>query len=237
MPSSNPSITTTITISDIIIEVMRKNIRNLRLAVCPPEGNVRLSVPAFISDDDIHQMLMARMPWIKRKRAEFERLPKPIELDYISGEYHQYQGEVHLLTVIERHGKHELILDGSEMMLYVRPNTSREKRALVFDRWYRQQLDNEIQSLLEKWQPIIKKQISHFTVKKMKTKWGSCNIAAKRMSIALSLAKKPAECLEYVLVHELVHLHERYHNTNFYRLMDHYLPDWHARDEKLQSYG
>jgi len=234
MPRSNFSVVTTVTVSDVSVEVTRKNIRNLRIAVYPPEGDVRLSVPAFVTDEDIHQMLMARLPWIKQKRAVIKQLQRFVEPQYVCGERHSYQGEGYSLKVIERQGKHELILNGDEMLLYVRPGTSKEKRALVLDHWYRQQLYAEIPRLLEKWQPIIKKRVNDWGVKKMKTKWGSCNITAKRVWLSLVLAQKPVECLEYVLVHEMVHLHERYHNANFRRLMDKYLPDWRLMDDILQ---
>ncbi len=231
---SNSDFSTTVTISDISVEVIRKNIRSLRLAVHPPEGRVSLSAPTFVSDEDIRQMLVSRLLWIKQKQAVLEQSPKPIKYQYVTGERHRYQSQTYSLRVIERQGKHVLILKENEMQLYVKPSTRTQNKALVIDRWYRQQMERQIDALQRKWQPVIKRQVTHFTVKKMKTKWGSCNIIAKRISIALSLAKKPIECLEYVLVHEMVHLHERYHNANFYRLMDHYLPDWRARDEVLR---
>jgi len=229
-------ISSTITVSDISVEVVRKNIRSLRLAVYPPEGRVRLSVPRHTTDEYIRLMVASRLPWIKKKQAHIEQLPRQTELEYVSGECHCYQGKHYLLNVVERCGKHELVVDDhkAEMILYVRPNTIKEKRALVVERWYRQQLEKAIPALIEKWQPIIKKQLADWGVKKMKTKWGSCNITDKRIWLGLELAKKPAICLEYVFVHEMVHLHERYHNANFRRLMDKYLPDWRLMDDILR---
>lgn len=234
MPNSDFTTNTIVTLSDISIEVIRKNIRSLRLAVHPPKGRVSLSAPNFVSDEDIRQMLLSRLSWIKQKQAILQQLPQPVKHQYVTGETHWYQGVGYSLRVIERQGKHELMLKEKEMQLYVRPNTSTDNKALVMDRWYRRQMESQIEALQNKWQPVIKRQVVHFSIRNMKTKWGSCNITAKRISIALSLAKKPVECLEYVWVHEMVHLHERYHNARFYRLMDQYLPDWRLIDDILR---
>ncbi len=226
---------TIITISDISVEVIRKNIRSLRLAVYPPEARVRLSVPRNASEEDVRLMLATRLSWIKQKQAIIEQLPRQPELEYVSGESHYYQGNQYRLNVVVRQGKHELAVNNnSEMVLYVRPGTSKANRALVFDHWYRRQLQLVIPTLLEKWQPIIKRQVLDWRVKKMKTKWGSCNITDKRVWLSLELAKKPVGCLEYVLVHEMVHLHERCHNANFRGLMDKYLPNWRLMDDMLR---
>lgn len=226
-----------ITVSDVPVEVIRKNIRSLRLTVYPPEGRVKLSVPRNASDEDIRLMLVSRLSWIKQKQATIEQLPRRQELEYVSGESHPFQGNQHRLNVVTRQGKHELVMNNnSEMVLYVRSGTSKVNRALVVDYWYRQQLQLAIPALIDKWQPVIKKQVLDWGIKKMKTKWGSCNITDKRVWLSLELAKKPVDCLEYVLVHEMVHLHERYHNANFRRLMDKYLPDWRLMDELLRCH-
>ena len=215
--------------------MVRKNIKSLRLTVYPEGGRIRLSAPHHVSDEDIRLMLASRVSWIKQKQANIEQLPRYVEPQYVSGAYHSYRGKRYLLKVVERQGKHELALDGDKIIIYVRPNTSKEKRALVFDRYYRQQLATEISCLLKIWQPIIKKPVNFCGIKKMKTKWGSCNITDKRIWLSLALAKKPAACLEYVLVHEMVHLHERYHNANFRRLMDQFLPGWRLMNDILQG--
>ncbi len=140
------------------------------------------------------------------------------------------------MYVVERSGRHSVILkNNTKIVLYVSPNTSKENRALVVNNWYRQQLKKAVPVLLDKWQAIIGKQVDDWRVKKMKTKWGSCNIAAKRIWINLELAKKSPECLEYILVHELVHLHERHHNEKFMRLMDKFLPNWRLTRDVLKS--
>jgi predicted metal-dependent hydrolase len=138
--------------------------------------------------------------------------------------------------VVEQYGKHSLcLLDNETMRLTVSPGTTTENRRLVVDSWYRQQLKGVIPELLEKWQPITGKRVNSWGVKRMKTRWGSCNITEARIWLNLELARRPLECLEYVLVHELVHLHERYHNQNFKRLMDRFLPGWRERRDRLKQ--
>ena len=225
-----------ITVSDISVEIIRKDIKNLHLGVYPPEGGVRISVPNHITDDNIRLAVVSRLAWIKKQQQEFRQQPRQTERDFVSGESHYFEGKRYLLDVVERSAKHEIQLkSNARMILYVRPNTRKENRALVATHWYRAQLKEKIPILLAKWQPIVGKQVNDWRVKKMKTKWGSCNISEKRIWINLELAKKSPECLEYILVHELVHLHERHHNDNFMRLMDKFLPNWRIIRDVLKS--
>lgn len=232
MNTNNP----TITVSDISVEIVRKDIKNLHLGVYPPEGGVRISVPSHMTDDNVRLAVVSRLAWIKKHQEEFRKQPRQTEREFVSGESHYFEGKRYLLDVVERAGKHELSLkSNSQMVLYVQHNTSRKNRAVLVTDWYRAQLKEKIPKLLEKWQPIVGKQVSDWRVKKMKTKWGSCNISEKRIWINLELAKKFPECLEYILVHELVHLHERHHNENFMRLMDKFLPNWRVSRDVLKS--
>ncbi|MCC6923641.1 MAG: M48 family metallopeptidase [Nitrosomonas sp.] len=225
-----------ITVSDIPVEIVRKKIKNIHLGVYPPEGSVRVSVPQHITNENVRLAIVSRLPWIKKRQEEFKKQPRQTEREYVSGESHYYQGKRYILDVIERHGKHALSLkNNAKMILSVSPGTTKENRALVVNAWYRQQLKIQIPQLLAKWQPIVGKEISDWGVKKMKTKWGSCNIAERRIWINLELAKKSPECLEYILVHELVHLHERHHNDNFRSLMDRFLPNWRQSRDFLKS--
>jgi len=225
-----------ITVSDIPVEVVRKNIKNLHLGVYPPNGNVRVAVPKHITDDNVRLAVVSRLSWIKRQQEEFRKQPRQTEREYVSGESHYFQGRRYVLDVIEKHGKHSLTLkNNAKMLLQVSPNTSIENRALVVNEWYREQLKKIIPQLLTKWQPIVGKQAASWGIRKMKTKWGSCNIAERRIWLNLELAKKSPECLEYILVHELIHLHERHHNDNFLSLMDKYLPHWRQSRDTLKS--
>lgn len=228
MSIANPMIT----VAEIPIEIVRKNIKNIHLGVYPPEGNVRISVPAHITDDNVRLAVVNRLAWIKKRQEAFRKQPRQTEREYVSGESHYFQGKRYLLEVVESTGRPSVsITHNTRMLLKIAPETSQENRALVLSKWYRRQLKEVIHPILDKWLPLIGKEVTHWGVKKMKTKWGSCNIAERRIWINLELAKKPPECLEYIVVHELVHLHERHHNDNFKRLMDQFLPNWrHSRD-------
>ncbi len=228
--------TQTITVSDIAVEIVRKNIKNIHLTVQPPEGNVKISVPRHVTHENVRLTIISKLNWIRRKQAAFRIQPRQTPRAYVTGEIHYYRGERYILEVKEKQGKHTLSITNSDkMLLTVSPGTSMQNRALVVNNWYRKQLKDIIPGLIDKWEPIIGRQVKDWGIKKMKTRWGSCNIRAHRIWLNLELAKTSPECLEYVLVHELVHLHERYHNENFKRLMDKYYPNWRQSRELLKS--
>ncbi|MDT9229590.1 SprT family zinc-dependent metalloprotease [Limnospira sp. PMC 1242.20] len=216
-----------ITIAQIPVQVIRKSIKNLHIGVYPPEGRVRVAAPLHFTDDNIRLAIISRLSWIKKHQAKFAAQPRQSRREMVSGETHYIFGKRYRLEVIERRGKHELKIPNSRIVqLFVNPGTSRDNRAQVLAEWYRQKFHDIIPQLLNKWQPIIGENVTDWGIKKMRTKWGSCNITQRRIWLNLELAKKPIECLEYVVVHELVHLLERYHNHRFQAYMDEYLPPW-----------
>lgn len=219
-------------ISDILVQIVRKPIKNLHLSVCPPDGHVRVAVPLQMTDERVRLAVISRLSWIKKQQARFQAQPRQSERQMVTGESHYVFGKHYRLEVIERRGCHQVaIANNNTLQLFVNPGTSTKNRALVLNEWYRQQLSDRIPDLLNHWQSAIGKQVADWGIKRMKTKWGSCNIAQRRIWLNLELAKKPVECLEYVLVHELVHLLERHHNNRFKAHMDKYLPQWqHCRD-------
>lgn len=209
------------------MQVVRKAIKNLHLSVCPPDGHVRLAVPLHMTDDNVRLAVVTRLSWIKKQQANFQAQPRQSEREIVTGESHYVFGKRYRLEVIERRGRHEVIIkNNSTLQLFVNPSTSTQNRALVLTEWYRQQLKARIPDLLTHWEPLVGRQVSDWGIKKMKTKWGSCNISQRRIWLNLELAKKPIECLEYVMVHELVHLLERHHSDRFKAYMDKYLPQW-----------
>ena len=209
------------------MQVVRKAIKNLHLSVCPPDGHVRLAVPLHMTDDNVRLAVITRLSWIKKQQANFQAQPRQSEREIVTGESHYVFGKRYRLEVIERRGRHEVIIkNNSTLQLFVNPSTSTQPRALVLTEWYRQQLKARIPDLLTHWEPLVGRQVSDWGIKKMKTKWGSCNISQRRIWLNLELAKKPIECLEYVMVHELVHLLERHHSDRFKAYMDKYLPQW-----------
>jgi hypothetical protein len=223
-------------ISGMEIQVVRKNIKNLHLAVLPPDGKVRLAVPHHVTDERVRLAIISKLAWIRRQQADFSQQPRQTEREMINGESHYLWGRQYRLEVIEQVGKHRIETKGkSKLRLYVQPNTSVENRLLVLNNWYREQLKLKVAELVEHWSPIIKRKPKACGIRKMKTKWGSCNIEAKRIWLNLELAKKPPECLEYILVHELVHLLERHHNDRFRKYMDKFLPKWREHRNLLNK--
>ncbi len=214
-------------VSGITVQVVRKSIKNLHLSVYPPDGRVRVAVPKHLSDDNVRLAVISRLGWIKKQQANFQSQPRQSEREMVTGESHYVFGKRYRLEVIERRGCHEIaIANNNTLQLFVNPGTSTQNRALVLNQWYRSQLKAQIPDLLNRWQLAIGKDVKDWGIKRMKTKWGSCNISQRRIWLNLELAKKPLECVEYVLVHELVHLNERHHNKVFRAYMDKYLPHW-----------
>lgn len=213
-------------VGGISVRVVRKPIKNLHLSVYPPDGQVRATVPLHITNDNVHLAVISRLRWIKKQQASFRAQPRQSEREMVTGESHYLFGKRYRLEVIERRGRHEMVIkNNGTLQLFVNPGTTTKNRALVLTAWYRQQLQTRISDLLSHWEPVIGKQVSNWGIKKMKTLWGSC-IAQSRIWLNLELAKKPIECLEYVLVHELVHLLEPRHGEQFKAHMDRFLPRW-----------
>ena len=225
-----------ITVAEIPVEIVRKNIKNLHLGVYPPDGKIRVSVPEHITDENVRLAVVGRLAWIKKQQTEFQKQPRQSERQYVAGESHYFEGRRYLLDVVERYGHHEMVqTSNAKLVLYVRPGTRLENRERAMTEWYRAHLKSLIPKLLEKWSPVVGKQPAAWRVQKMKTKWGSCNPAKRSINLNLELAKKSPEFLEYILVHELVHLHERHHNKRFRQLMDKFMPKWRQHRDTLKN--
>jgi hypothetical protein len=177
-----------------------------------------------------------KLAWIKRQKSRFANQPRQSQREMVNGESHYFLGQRLRLRVIERQGRSGGSLRGRATLdLFVRPGGPVGQREAVLMRWYRDQLRELTTSLLQKWQVVLSVQITAWGIKKMKTKWGSCNTQAGRIWINLELVKKPPQCLEYIVVHELVHMLERNHTDRFTALMDQYLPDWRSRKALLNQ--
>lgn len=214
-------------VSGLTVDVVRKAIKNLHLGVYPPDGRVRVAVPLAVSDEAIRLAVIGKLGWIKRQRKGFAGQARQSEREMVSGESHYFLGRRYRLRVTEHDGPARIaVRNKTSMELIVRPESGIEQRDQVLQRWYRAQLKALIPPLLEKWQPILGVHVEDWGVKKMKTKWGSCNVEARRIWFNLELAKKPARSLEYIAVHEMIHLLERNHNDRFTALMDKFLPTW-----------
>jgi predicted metal-dependent hydrolase len=216
-----------ITVSGITVDVVRKDIKNLHLGVYPPNGRVRVAAPLVASDEAVRLAVIDKLGWIKRQKAKFSQQSRQSQREMVNGESHYFLGQRYRLWLHEQDGPARVAVRGvASLDLFTRKGASPGQREAILLRWHREQLKVMIPPLLDKWQPILGVQVAAWGIKRMKTKWGSCNPAARRVWINLELAKKPVQCLEYIVVHELVHLRERHHGDRFTALMDAYLPRW-----------
>ncbi|WBA43409.1 M48 family metallopeptidase [Hymenobacter canadensis] len=224
-------------IDDLPVEVVRKNIRTLRLSVHMPDGRVRVAVPLRTPEATIRELVVARRAWIEKHQARFAAREVAPALTYVSGELHPYQGQACVLQVHEAEGTPKVVLlpnaEPPTLTLHIRADSTVEQRRKALDGWYRQRLREQLPALLATWQPVVGAQASSWGIKQMKTRWGTCNIQARRVWLNLELIKRPLPCLEYVVVHELTHLHERYHNARFWGFMDQFMPDWRQHKAEL----
>lgn len=226
-----------ITVGDLVVDVVRKNIKNLHLAVYPPDGRVRVAVPLLVDDEAVRLAVISRLTWIRRQQGKFAQQARQGVCEVVSGESHYFQGRRYLLNVVYRAGVPQvLVRNNTTIDLVVRPGSDTAQRARVLLAWYRRQLKQLIPPLVARWEPIIGVEIAEWRVRQMKTRWGTCNPDARRIWLNLELVKKPPGCLEYVIVHEMVHLLERRHNAQFRAYMDQFLPQWpRLRDELNQA--
>ena len=223
------------TVSDIPVSVVRKEVKRMQLAVYPPEGDVRVTAPDHFTESNIRLAVVSRLAWIKKQRAFFIDQPRQTSREMISGETHYFFGQAYELVVNYQQGKHVIKAEGRYLTLSVRKGTSVKNREEVLSRFYREHLKARIPDLLVKWEARLGVQSHGWGVKRMKTKWGSCSTGRKHIWLNLELAKKPLRCLEYVIVHELVHLLEDSHSKRFIALMDEHLPSWDRLRSELNG--
>ena len=223
-----------IVVSNISVDVVRKNIKNLHLAVYPPNGRVRVAVPLRMNDDAVRLAIISRLAWIKRHQVKFAGQERQSAREFVSGESHYFQGKRYRLNVVYHNAAPRVaIRNKSTIDLFVREGSDRFQRQRVLAEWYRRQLKEQIPSLIEKWNSLINVSVAEWGVKQMKTRWGTCNSKARRIWLNLELAKKPVHCLEYIIVHEMLHVLERKHNDRFKTLLDKFLPRWRLYKEEL----
>ncbi len=224
-----------IVIAGVAVEVWRKSVKNFILVVYASDGRVRLSVPLGASAASIREVIMSRMDWIRARQRSSRARPVVAEPLMEDGAEHLFFGKAYPLRIREGKGRHELCFDRNlGIVLRVRPGSTAAARRRLLDRWYRAELSHRIQALLHTWQPIVGREAAEYRIKRMKTRWGTCNVLARRLWLNLKLVTLPEQCLELIVVHELVHLLEREHNEIFYGHMDRLLPDWRRRNELLK---
>ncbi|MDP3331328.1 MAG: SprT family zinc-dependent metalloprotease [Methylococcaceae bacterium] len=224
-----------IELGDIDVDVVKKDIKNIHLSVYPPAGKVRISAPLRMDIDTIRVFAITKLGWIKNQQKKLREQQRETPREYLDRESHYLWGKRYLLQVIEKDAAPEVELKHSKMLLQIRPTSNDEKKQAILDAWYREQLKEAVPALLAKWQPLMGVKVEKFFVRRMKTKWGSCSPKANRIRLNTELAKKPPECLEYIVVHEMVHLLEPTHNSRFINLMDQFMPKWRFYKDELNK--
>ncbi|MGI6306348.1 MAG: M48 family metallopeptidase [Bacteroidales bacterium] len=226
-----------IVVNGIPIDVVRKAIKNLHLAVYPPEGRVRIATPLNVDDEAVRLFAISKMAWIKKNQAKYINQQRQPKRKYISGESHYFNGQRYILNVVHHTGNPKVSIKNKKYIeLLVKPDYTQEQRENVLTNWYRKTLKEQIPALIEKWQRVIGVDGVQWEVKKMKTKWGTCNREAKRIWLNLELAKKPERCLEYIIVHEIIHILERNHTERFVAIMDKTMPQWREHKKELNQF-
>lgn len=223
-----------LSVGGLDVDVIYKDIKNLHISVYPPGGRVRVAAPNRLDEDAIRLAVVQRLPWIKRQREQLQNADRQSERRMLSGETHYVWGE-RLRLDASRHGRSKVNVAGKTLWLTTPVEYDEHQRRAVLDQWYRKELKAAVPPLLDKWQPIIGVEASKLVIRHMKTKWGTCQTATRAIWLNPELAKKNPRCLEYIVVHELVHLIERTHNERFIELMDLHLPDWCARRDELND--
>ena len=225
----------TIEVSGIPVNVIKKNIKNMHLYVKPPDGHVEVSAPLTVGDDAIRLFIRTKISWIRSKREAFNSQLRQSERQFVSGESFLVFGKKYYLRVTYTNLRNSLFLSGDEAILSVRKESTSKQRESWVNEWYRNKLKEQIYRLLPKWVAVTGLEPSSWQIKYMTTRWGTCNASTGKIWINLQLAKKPLECLEYVILHELVHLKIRNHGKEFIELMDTYMPYWRDVRKRLND--
>ncbi len=222
-----------IDLGGIVVDVLRKDIKNVHLSVYPPTGKVRISAPLRMNIDTIRVFAISKLPWIRQQQQKLREQEREMPREYLDRESHYVWGKRYLLKVVEKDSAPEVDLKHNTLLLRIRPGSGEEKKQAVLDEWYREQLKTAVPLLVAKWEPLMGVKVDRFFVQRMKTKWGSCNPIVGSIRLNSELAKKPRECLEYIVVHEMAHLLQTTHNSRFIALMDQFIPNWRFYRDQL----
>lgn len=222
-------------IDSVFFQIQRKAIKNLYIRVLATDGHIQVSAPLRMSENSIRLVLVERLPWIKKQQLKLSQSITQTTSLQNTEQYYYLWGRAYGIKIIEHIDKQQVRICDDKICLYLKPNSSIHDKALVLDIFYRTELTNKLEKMLEGWQVIMGVRASSIGVKRMRTRWGSCNTGTKKIWLNLELAKKPIECVEYVLVHELAHLLEPSHNHRFKAYMTQFLPDWQTRKALLNA--
>lgn len=227
------------TVADLDIEVVQKDIKNIHLAVYPPLGRVRIAAPTDVNSETLRLFIVSKLPWIRKQQRKFTAQNRQTPRLFVNRESHYFLGRKYLLRVHETDHPYRypkvVLKTKTYIDLFVRESSTVEQKANLMKEWHRTELKNVLEELIPKWESILGVTAVRFAIKSMKTKWGSCNTDNKTLLFNLELVKKPHSCIEYVVAHELVHLIERHHNDNFKAILDNYLPNWKGVKQELNT--
>jgi predicted metal-dependent hydrolase len=226
---------TQLQLGDIAVDIVLKDIKNIHLSVHPPAGRVKISAPRRMSLDTIRVFAISKLAWIRQQQAKLREQEREAPREYLDRESHYVWGKRYLLTLVEGDKAFSVELKHRRMILSVRPEIDEKKKQAIVDAWYRDQIRKALPSLIAKWEPLIGVKIERVFVQRMKTKWGSCSNGSRSIRLNTDLAKKPRDCLEYIVVHEMIHLLEPTHNVRFLSLMDRFMPNWCLRRDQLNQ--
>jgi predicted metal-dependent hydrolase len=224
-----------IELGEIAVEVVRKDIKNIHLSVYPPGGRVRISAPLRVNLESIRVFAIAKLGWIKQQQKKLRGQERETPREYLDRESHYVWGKRFLMQVVEIDAPPLVELKHNKIVLRIRPGTCEDKKQTIIDEWLRVQLKQAAPPIIRKLEPLMGVKVERLFVQRMKTKWGSCNAQAASIRLNTELAKKPPECLEYVVVHEMAHLLVRRHDDRFADLMDRYLPGWRQSRQTLNA--
>lgn len=231
--SINSIIKQQIELGNIYIDLIYKDIKNVHLSVHPPTGRVRISAPLRMDIENIRIFAISKIGWIKKQQTKFLSQKRETSREYITRESHYYLGKRYLLKVIEQGTPQKVILKHSTIELYVHKGSTIEQKQIILDRWYRQQLKKIVPGYIAELEKKMNVKVAEYGIKKMKTKWGTCNANARRIWLNLELVKKSIEYIEYILMHEMIHLIERNHNDQFIAYLNKFIPKWKHYKEEL----
>ena len=226
-----------IAVADILAEVEWKDIKNIHLTIYPPDARVHISAPMNMTEESIRLFLITKLPWIKQRVSQVLEQNRQSPRTYVSGENHYFKGRRYRLKVVNHTAAAKVELQGNEfIVMYVREKATEARRAEVLKEWYRAEFKAILPSLVTKWEAILGVKANKWDVKQMKTLWGSCNHRTRNIIFNLELIKKPLHCIEYIVVHELLHIKVRLHNEEYTALLNRHFPNWKQLKDELNEF-
>ena len=224
-----------IQVSNIIIELEKKRIKNMYLRILPPDGRVHVTAPIRMSEEEIIHFINGKLSWIILQQSKVSHRHTHQDLQYVEGERIYIWGHAYTLVLRDSMKRNQIEVIGDEIIFHIKQECTKDQRLKLMNAWYKKALQEELPFLLARWEKTIGVASDGFRIRDMKTRWGTCNIVTRKICFNLQLAKKPPDCLKYVVVHELVHLLEKSHNSVFKRYMDHFLPEWRSIKRELNG--